>query len=517
MMTHTLSDPLLSKLSELIAAQMGMHFPRERWGDLERGLQSAAREFGATDADACAEWLLSAPLTKKQIEVLAGELTIGETYFFRDKRTFEILSEEILPEFMRSRQGAERRLRIWSAGCCTGEEPYSIAISLDRVWPDLRQWHVTILGTDVNPRSLRKAAAGVFSDWSFRESPPWLKDRYFRPVGERRFEILPRIKEKVTFAYLNLAEDVYPSLANNTNAMDLIFCRNVLMYFAAERTKQVVHNFHRALVDNGWLLVNPTETSGEVFAHFSPVHFQGAILYRKGDQQGPAAASGMWRSSEAAVELTPGSVVIGKNFVGETPEGAGETLAPLGGNTLPTPLVQTVIAAQADQANPTAYEEAAALFERGDYAKAAQRLEADAATPAAKADNWALLARIYANLGGLAEARSWAEKAIAHDKLNAGFHYLRAVILQEQGEVEEAISALKRARYLDPNFVLVHFGLGNLALQQQKIEEANKHFAITLDLLAACQSNDILPQSDGLAAGRLKEMVGSAMSMERTA
>src|SRR5258708_24685213 len=120
-MVHTLPDQVLFKLSEFIASQMGLHFPRERWRDLERGLESAAREFGAEDAEAGAQWLLSAPLTRKQIEILAGELTVGETYFFRDKRVFEILSADILPEMMRVRQGADRRLRIWSAGCCTGE------------------------------------------------------------------------------------------------------------------------------------------------------------------------------------------------------------------------------------------------------------------------------------------------------------------------------------------------------------------------------------------------------------
>ena len=501
-MTGGLSDPWLSELSRVIAEQTGLHFPRERWSDLERGILSAALKFGYPDAESCARWLLSAPLTKKGIEILAGELTIGETYFFREKRSFEILAEQILPEMARARQGAERRLRIWSAGCCTGEEPYSIAILLDRILPDLGQWNVTILATDVNSLFLQKASAGVYSDWSFRDAPAWLKSNYFKRVGERHFEILPRIKVKVTFSYLNLAEDVYPSLANNTNAMDLIFCRNVLMYFTAERMKRVILNFHRSLVDTGWLFVSPTETSPELFSRFCPVPFQGAILYQKGEGRPPRMAFPHpveAASHDEAVVVAPEPVF---DFI---PASAVPVPSPEPSPDMPV-----------EHARPTLYEEALALFEQGDYLEAEEKLKADSAPPHT-AESWALLARICANLGELTEARSWAEKALRADKLNAGLHYLRSVILQEQGANEERIAALKRALYLDPNFVLAHFALGNFALQQKNFKEADKHFSNVLGLLADYQSDDVLPQSDGLVAGRLKEMVESAMAMERAA
>jgi chemotaxis protein methyltransferase CheR len=499
-MTGGLSDQWLSELSKVVAEQTGLHFPQPRWPDLERGIRSAALKFGYPDAESCARWLLSAPLTKKGIEILAGELTIGETYFFRENRSFEILAEQILPEMVRVRQGAERRLRIWSAGCCTGEEPYSIAILLDRILPDLRQWNVTILGTDVNSLFLQKASAGVYSDWSFRNAPPWLKGNYFKQIGERHFEIVPRIKEKVTFSYLNLAEDVYPSLANNTNAMDLIFCRNVLMYFTTETMKRAILNFHRSLVDTGWLFVSPTETSPELFSSFCPVHFQGAILYQKGEGRPPRMA--FPHPVEAASHVE--AVVVSTDPVFD--------FIPASAVSSPEPSPDMPV----ERARPTLYEEALALFEQGDYLEAEEKLKADSALPHT-AESWALLARICANLGELTEARSWAEKALGADKLNAGLHYLRSVILQEQGATEERIAALKRALYLDPNFVLAHFALGNFALQQKNFKEADKHFSNVLGLLADYQPNDVLPQSDGLVAGRLREMVESAIAMERAA
>lgn len=160
-----LPDALLSRLSDFLEAQMGLHFPRARWRDLERGIAAASRESGYAQAEAYIQWLLSAPLTRTQIEGLASHLTVGETYFFREKRSLDILEQQILPELLRARAQTEKHLRIWSAGCCTGEEPYSIAMLLDRLIPDSENWNLTILATDINPRFLRKAVQGIYGTW----------------------------------------------------------------------------------------------------------------------------------------------------------------------------------------------------------------------------------------------------------------------------------------------------------------------------------------------------------------
>lgn len=515
-MTHGISDQLLSQLSEFVANHMGLHFPQERWRDLERGLQSAAREFGAPNVESCAQKLLSASLTRRQVEILASHLTVGETYFFREKRSFAILEEHILPTLIRARQGAQRQLRIWSAGCCTGEEPYSIAILLDRVLPTPRQWRVTILGTDVNPRFLQKAAEGVFGEWSFRNAPSWLKERYFTAVGARRFAIAPHIKEMVTFAYLNLAEDTYPSLTNNTNAMDLIFCRNVLMYFAEDRTQATIHKFHRSLVDGGWLSVSPTETSVRLFSPFTPIHFEGATFYRK--ESTTVSALTIPAQDKIATVLpnealqvsplsTPSSPVFSPNpplqALSQQPK--RERIAP------------PAEAQPGADSQPSSYQIALALCERGNYLEAARILKEEPEPHEATTMRSALLARLCANLGDLSEARSWAEKALDADRLDAGLHYLHAMILQEQGMTEEAIASLKRALYLNPDLVLAYFALGNLALQRQRVEEADKQFTNALSLLQRYRDDEALPLSDGLAAGRLRALIQSTLSMEQLA
>ena len=482
-MPIALPDTLLSRLSDFLELQIGLHFPRERWRDLERGIAVASRESGYKEAQAYIHWLLAAPLTRTQIEMLASHLTVGETYFFREKRSLDILEQQILPELLRARGETEKHLRIWSAGCCSGEEPYSIAMLLDRLIPDFEKWNVTILATDINPRFLRKAAQGVYGEWSFRDTPAWLRERYFTKRQDGRFEIQPRIRRMVTFSYLNLAEDASPSLVNSTNAMDVIFCRNVLMYFAQERARKVVDKLHRSLIEGGWLITSPVETSTVLFSAFTAVEFPGAFLYRRMAAGGPRTVAvrhpvpwyqGDW---EAAAPHAP------------APAAPSEPAA-----------FSVALSAFA----PEVLHEAGSL--QATEAEGADSREHDEREmPRHKA-------RACANEGRLAEAIEWCEKAIAADKLNPAHYYLLAAICQEQGQSEAAQRSLGRALYLEPDFALAHFALGNLCLSGGRQREARRHFGNALSLLRACPADALLPESDGLSAGRLVEIIASAQA-----
>jgi chemotaxis protein methyltransferase CheR len=469
-MRPKLPSLLLSRLSEFVAVQTGFYFPQERWGDLERKIAAAALDFNFSDTESCAHWLLSTPLTRRMNEILASHLSVGETYFFREKQSLEIFGEQILAQLLPLRRQSARRLRIWSAGCSTGEEAYTIAILLDRLVPDLKEWNITILATDFNPKFLRKAAQGVYGEWSFRDAPVWLRECYFTKCSDRRFEIHPRIRQMVTFAYLNFAEDVYPSLLNNTSAMDVIFCRNVLMYFSAQCAKQVIGNFYHALLDGGWLIVSPAESSNKLLAPFTPVNFPGAVLYRKMDNaeaQSGVSAPQVWQSA-GATEVALASV--------------------------------SALAAQEAPAAPAATEM--------DSAQHSQ-------LPVLQSDALELpshMARSYANQGRLSEALQWCEKAIAADKMNVSNHYLNATILQEQGQHDIAIQSLMRALYLEPDFVLAHFALGNLHQSQGRQREAQRYFGNVLLLLRKRSQDEILPEAEELTVGRLVEIVTSLLA-----
>ncbi|SRR5712691_8956955 len=268
------------------------------------------------------------------------------------------------------------------------------------------------------------------------------------------------------------------------------------MYFHPEKAKKVIQNLHRSLVDGGWLLVSPSETSHVLFSQFVTVNFPGATLYKK-DAHRPQTVDVFpyEREDEPRVSFSP-SVDLGEELdaeVGPPPPS-------------PDPLPSGAADGNGGEPQPTSYGEALTLYERGRYEEAAEKLiELSQHRDDAKA--MSLLARVYANQGKLAEALEWCEKAIAADKLNAGYHYLRAVILQEQGAVEEALVSLKRTLYLDQEFVLAHLALGNISQRQAKLRESEKHFENALSLLRAYRQEDILPESEGMTVGRLIEII----------
>ncbi|HSI11342.1 MAG TPA: CheR family methyltransferase [Chthoniobacter sp.] len=472
------------RASERIADTMGLHFPEGRRADLQRGLDRAAGEFGCVDGAALAEWMLATELSAAQLRSLASYLTVGETYFLRERKTFEALAQHVLPPLLAAKRQRERRLRIWSAGCCTGEEAYSISILLQQIIPDLAEWHVSILATDINERFLQKASAGVYGEWSFRDTPPDFKERYFLRQPDGRYAILPEIKQRVHFASLNLVEDVFPSLTTDTNAMDLIFCRNVLMYFTHAQAVKVIANFRRALVDDGWLMVSPTEASQALFPDFKTSNHPGVILYQKAKPQDRPASTWTWSPPEPPpVPWTP-------------PEPIPEALPQM-----------------PDTAQPSAQTLATQHYKDGDYAEAIETL-LSSATPPGTARDYSLLAHSLANLGRLDQALEWCDRWLASDKLDASAHYLRAVTLQELGRLEDAGLALQRAIYLQPRLILAHFALGNLARNRGRHAEADKHFSNALDLLHSHSADTVLPESDGLTAGRLAEIVTSFLSLE---
>ena len=464
-MPQRLNEPTLTRLSGFLAREMGLMFPRERWSDLERGMIPAAKAFGFAAVEECIAWLLSAHLTRRQIEILAAFLTIGETYFFRDPRVFEVLEQQILPELLRARRGGDQRLRLWSAGCASGEEAYSIAIVLHRLVRDLDQWNLFILATDINAAALAKGRGGVYGDWSFRNAPAWLKEHYFTREGEGHYQVIAPVRRMVSFEYLNLAEDSYPSLYSNSNAMDVIMCRNVLMYFAPEMAHMVVDKLNRALVQGGWLIVSPTEHARIAAEPLEPVSFDGAILYRK-----------------------------------EAPPYQPPEVAP------PLPEAEAV---QTTPVTAKSLECAETMYGKGEYHEAAALLSALYDGAVIPVGPMTLLIRCHANRGELDAALELCDATLEREKMDPALHFLRAEILQEKGRSEEALDSLNRALYLDPELVLAHFVLGNLCIWSGRPEKARKHFRNAL--LERYQPDDILPDSEGMTAARVREIIRSTM------
>lgn len=510
-MTRGIPEVQLSRLSAFIAARMGLRFPKERGRDLERGINAAARELGMPDGNSCIEWLLSSLPTRSQIEILASHLTVGETYFFRDKRLFKTLEESILSELIQLRRNSGRYLRIWSAGCSSGEEPYSIAILLSKMIPDIGDWGITILATDINMRFLQKAADGVYRHWSFRDIQPGIKEGFFNQKEDGHLEILSRIRQMVTFSYLNLVEDAYPSLVNNTSALDIIFCRNVLMYFVPELASKVASNLHRSLVDGGFLIVSPTESSIPIFSQFTTVRAHGTSLYKKEGQQ-RAGDFSCRPLEEPKISFKPAAGFVQNRGAAAVPEHLDAQIS-----SRPQPPdapLEPRMSKRGTQIQQDLQQEAIALYEGGCYPEAVEKTEKLLSQNPSHAKSLALLARIYANWGKLDKALEWCEKAITSEKLHAGHHYLMSNILQELGRTEDAIVSLNRTLYLDPKFILAYVALGNISRRSGKLKESVKHFENALSLLNFKRPEDILPESGGINAQRLAETIKTMQQAE---
>ncbi len=216
MNTVDMKQDTLEAVSGLIERRMGLHFTSERHDVLARGLARGGAETGVADPEAFAVRLLATGVTPAEQDTLAHALTVGETYLFREPAALKALETHILPALIEERcKSGNKRIRIWSAGCCTGEEAYTLAIMLIRLIPSLAEWDITILATDINPVYLHKARAGRYREWSFRGAPAWLKTDFFSRCASDEYELIPRVRQMVSFSYLNLVDDAFPSLVNN--------------------------------------------------------------------------------------------------------------------------------------------------------------------------------------------------------------------------------------------------------------------------------------------------------------
>jgi len=461
-----LPEIVLSRISMLVTEQMGLRFPPDRWPELARGVASAALELGIADLLGWAENLAEGRATEAQLNALAHHLTISETYFFRHRETFIALEKEMLPPRLAVRREQGRPLRLWSAGCASGEEPYSIAILLRQAFPNLRPDSVVIAATDINSRVIARAERGVYSEWSFRDAPTGLKDAYFKRKGASRFELKPEIRQMVRFSVLNLATPLFPAEFGERGDFDVIICRNVLMYFSGEWQAKIVRRFTAALAPGGWLVVSPCDITAAQSASL-PLRLLGPGLYLK--------------TSGAEARVVPPPEFAAPPVELFPPPATALAVPPL---AAPEPFSRAV---PEPPAPPAAGPAAPAVGSAGEIA-------ADAA-------------RDHADRGELGPALVACDQAIALENTNPGFHYLRGCILQEQNRLPEAAAAFRRVLYLDPRAVMAEFALGCLAERAGRARDARHHFAVVHRLLADAHRGDAVAGSEGLTVARLRAVV----------
>jgi chemotaxis protein methyltransferase CheR len=264
----------LERASQILGTRCGLRFHPGNRDLLEEGLRRAA------SAEAETPTRLLDRLERERSEPLLQEVlrqvTIGETYLFRHPEHFDALRDELLPELMRARRNT-RVLRAWSAGCASGEEAWSLAMVLASGAES--GFTTSVLGTDINRKALDTARTGIYGSWSRRGSAP-ASSRYLVAEGDGSVRIASPLRELVRFQYLNLHDPIYPSLWTGTNGLDLIFCRNVLVYFQPEAARAVLQRFLHCLVDGGYLIV--TAFDDELAPDgFETLRLQHACVLRK--------------------------------------------------------------------------------------------------------------------------------------------------------------------------------------------------------------------------------------------
>lgn len=274
------NDPAYLRIRDLIYRISGIYQPEEK---LYLLVSRCARRMAAVGAKSPSEYLEH--LTTRgnrdaELRLMLNEITIGETYMFRHPPQLEALRTVILPQLMQSKGTMGfKRLRFWSSGCSTGEEPYTLAIFLlEESEKMLAGWTFDILATDLNDDSLATAKAGIYGDYALRNVTEAQRRKYFKVHDEKRLQVNDKLKALIRFDRVNLSDD---SKMVFLKGMDVIFCCNVLIYFDLASKKRVVQHFYSNLLPNGYLFLGHAESLFQVDNTFRLVHFPGATAYCK--------------------------------------------------------------------------------------------------------------------------------------------------------------------------------------------------------------------------------------------
>ncbi len=508
--TPPLEPDQFKRFSDLLLARCGLRFPDNRRAELDHGIRQA---FAASACSSLDEFynLLKVPGNTMEMDLLINAVTVSETHFFRDTAQFNAIYQQVLPQII-ERKKSIHTLRIWSAGCATGEEPYSIAMLLRELLPDFESWSITLLATDINTFSLDRARRGQYTEWAFREERARImRSRYFQK-NSNRYELNPSIRQMVTFNRLNLVEPTYPAYETNTTLMDLIICRNVTIYFSETVTHWVVDRFYDCLSDHGWLIVGHSEPSLETYQRFQVRNYPDTILYQK-ETRIEAYGQPHTMSQPASMNMAT-RPVSSMNFGQLTTNSAGSLAKPIttqASQPLPTktpePPAKALPAYVPTSKLPDLFEHADHLLEMGRSEEACKILIDLAAARPKDARVCTHLGQSYANMGNWTEAEAWCYRAISLDKLSLKAYYTLSLVLQHEGRLADAIEQMKKVVYLDRLYVLGHYGLANMYHESKQIPQALKSLDNALRLLLALPAEQVVPGSQGITVGRLRDAI----------
>ena len=451
-----LSDEEFAQLRSLLARSAGLVFDEARRDSVAYCIAERLRATGAADVPSYLALLGDA----RERQQLLDEVTIQETHFFRNPPQIRALRKYVIPELLRHADTRGRRIRIWSAGCSTGEEPYTIAMLLRELLPTMAGWDVKVVATDVSARALEAARRGRYGERAVQMASPEDLARFFLPTGDGGYEVRPEVRELVQFRHHNLVTEPVPFAADER--IDLVLCRNVTIYFSRETTRALMSRLHTSLRDNGYLFLGHSETLWQVSEDFRLVPLgtgdSAAFVYKRIDDL-PSDRRGSVLPDRRTEDDGPPPPKPERRVVARRVPAAAPLPAPRTGAT-PSPAVV-----------------------RGAMAE-----------------------------GRYDEAVQAATDLVAAEPLNARGHYLRGLALVNAGRDELALVDLRKAVYLDPASGLGHFLLAGTLARLGDPAAAAREYRAAADTLGAQPEAATAPELGGRS---VEELAALCSQLER--
>jgi chemotaxis protein methyltransferase CheR len=462
--------PILERFRAGITARMGLAFDDNRASSLVEVLNERAQATHVTP-ERYVDQLASATA---ELPELARRLTVPETYFFRNQAQLDACMERAVPACLERRKS----LRILSAACASGEEPYSLAILLRERWPAFAP-HITILGADLNPTMLQRARSGRYSAWSLRETPAAWKERYFERLGSD-YDLSGAIRSSVTFESLNLVEPEPTQLLDST--YDIVFCRNALMYFTPDHFAQAVGRLARALLPGGFFFLGHAETLRGVSQDFHLCHAGDAFYYQR--REGPLRTSYPAPDYAHRHRPMPTKVGVATRVPDEAPAEDREWYDAITRSTDRVNALHDCAPLRGALPDETRakphHSQLLDLLEKEQFADALTLLQ-NVEAPGEDSDHAMLRALVATQAGRFDVARELCQRILQRDELNAGAQYVLALCHEHAGEADRAIYHDQLSAYLDPGFAMprVHLGLlykrrGDALAANRELREARR-------------------------------------------
>lgn len=463
------------ELKQAIIARTGHHYYSDKDYLLRDRLDRRLTATGSPSLKDYLALLAQSGAGAAEWQELEAEITIGETFFFRHKEQFAALQDVIFPDIIR-RNAQRRALRVWSAGCAVGAEPYSIAILLERLLGSvLHDWTIEIVGSDISRRALDQARMGIFSDWALRGMPAAERARDFTTMPDgRHWRIADRHRRRLHFVQHNLLSLPPAGGSREWAGFDLILCRNVLIYFSPAQIAPTLAALAACLSPTGWLMVGHSDAIAALPRDLSIVELDGTMAFRQPDPHPLGAAT---RPPRLSALIDPAARPVEWVPAPEIPADIKDTRAA----AAPLPAESPALGALAGRRT---------------------------APPLA-------VIRTLANAGRLTEAADACRLAIEADPLDARLHFYDGVVAQAGGLRTEAAAALRRAVYLAGDMVMAHYHLGLLLLDGATPEAGRRSMAQVMRLCATLPDDTVLPESDGLTPPELAERVRLRLAVQR--